>query len=241
MQITKTTTHLKLPSPRALWNLPPHIAGAIVTFAAIAIVAVVGRIQSTPAPAIAPTAPLPIVIIATSAPAIVAPTVAQPQLVAFQPAPAKMVVAFAAPSGDVLGPIPAPATSAILGRWGDSWIMVPWQGSNVWIRAADLGLNLANLAPQPPAPAVSAPIYQVSNDQQGPPEPTSEPAQPIVVAAPQSAPVAAPAQQDEPKIVPAFPVYTPSKDGPDPITFTNVQEEWKFSHCVIVSDPTTCH
>ncbi len=74
-------------------------------------------------------------------------------------------IAFASPDGAVLGPIPEPAASALLGRWGDGWVATSWEGATVWIRAADLHLSLADLAPEV-APQV---IYHVVNQ---PPQPT---------------------------------------------------------------------
>ena len=94
-----------------------------------------------------------------------------------------MVVAFAAPGGDVLGPIPEPPPGAITARWGDSWLATTWEANTVWVRAADLGMNLANVAPAPqvqpqviyqPVYAVPTPTeqrYAVTNEQPAAPAP----------------------------------------------------------------------
>jgi len=100
-----------------------------------------------PAPmaAAVPTPPLPIILIATAPPRALAPI--QVQAVRY-------VVAFDQPNGTVLGPIPQPPISAVLARYGDAWVLVPWEAGQVWLRAADVGLpDVADLAP-PPAPAV---------------------------------------------------------------------------------------
>ena len=121
MRIPQTTTHLKL--PRVRFDLPPHVAGAICTFALIAIAALAGRIATTPAPEM----PKPIIVYAT-APASIYPTA-----VPVQPTPDQQVYAEldqlrqrlaeleaqqeAAPDPQVIyqtvyGPAPAPAPAA---------------------------------------------------------------------------------------------------------------------------------
>jgi hypothetical protein len=209
--------------------LPAAIA--VVIFCLLGIAAAVGRIASAPAVAVQPTPALPVIIIqkepAPAAPVVERAPVQQP---AMQPAEPHYVVAFASPGGDVLGPIPMPALSALLGRWGDGWVMTDWQGGQVWIRAADMGINLIDLAPQiapaqplengprvisveqPAPPAVEQPAYQVSNDQPPPPAPPERPA----VALP--APAALPAQQEQPTAAP----ISPGNLGHD----TEVEAEW---------------
>jgi hypothetical protein len=163
-----TTQHLSL-THRARWSawiaqrdplalLASSAAGLFLLAAIVRRLFLVGA----PALAIAPTPALPIILIATAPPAPAAP-VAPVQQIAYQQ-PARYVAAFAAPGGAILGPIPAPRLEQLLARYGSDWIMTAWQGHNVWVRAGDLGLDLANLAPalapveaQQAAPELAAP------------------------------------------------------------------------------------
>lgn len=149
---TRTTSHLKLPSARAWYDLSTPVCAALVIFLLLLIALIVGRVRSAQQATAVPTALPAITIIQTAQPARPAPP-AVAQLAAVLPS-ARYVVAFASPSGDVLGAIPEPVASAITGRYGDSWISTSWQGSTVWLRAADIGLNLANVAPAPAAQVI---------------------------------------------------------------------------------------
>jgi hypothetical protein len=216
---TKTTVHLKLPDPRAWWNLPTPAAAAIVVFCLIVIAALVGRIRSAPPIAVQPTPGL-IILIATPAPAVparVQPAPAQ-QVAAVQlPATVRYVTAWAAPGGDVLGPIPWNTDSPMLGRFGDGWILTQWGNGQVWVRASDIGLNLPNLAPaiapqpgpravyveQPPAAPQAPEVNYTTDNQPPPPAPPEQPQQPVApreavpVAAPPAAPTLVPAVIEE--------------------------------------------
>jgi hypothetical protein len=102
-----------------------------------------------PTPALAP-----IILIATQA-AVAVPTPAAVVQVALP----RFVVCYDQPvNGSVLGPIPAPDASAIVARYGNAWVMAPWNGGYCWLRATDVELpNVADLEPTP-APQM---IYQV--------------------------------------------------------------------------------
>jgi hypothetical protein len=154
-----TTIHLNPPRARLSQVLPLPVMIAVIIFALLAGTALISRLGSSTAAAV-PTPSLPIIILATAQAQPLPTPAAVVQVIA--PAQARRwVTAFAAPGGDVLGPIPEPAASAILARYGNDWVMVAWQAGQVWIRAADLGLGLADIAPQiAPAPQV---IYQVVN------------------------------------------------------------------------------
>jgi hypothetical protein len=201
---THTTTNMRLTwrDQARTWlsQRDPIALGSMLIAAAIIGAALLRQlvIVATPAAAVAPTPQLPIIMIATQ-PAIVPPTTVPPiQVAALQPVTPRYVVAFAAPDGDVLGPIPAPATSALLGRWGDGWVATLWEDATVWIRAADIGLSLANLAPQI-APAQAGPRVvtveqpQVPQVPQVPYQIDNQPAAPAQPAQPAAAPVVAPA------------------------------------------------
>lgn len=175
-----TTTNLKLPSVRAWWNLPTPTAATICIFSLLGIAALLGRMRSVPSAAAVPTPALDrIIVIATAQPQprpTPAPTAAA--VVAVQIP--RFVVCYDQPvHGAVLGPIPAPDASAIVARYGNAWVMTPWNGGYCWLRAADVGLpDVADLEPaqQPqvvyqvvnaPAAAVPTPEqaqYQVTND-----------------------------------------------------------------------------
>lgn len=249
---TRTTIHLTIPDPRRFWNLPTPVAAALVTFALIAIAALVGRIQQAPAaaPTIAPTASLPIVVIQKEQlPAV-------PQAAQVQPAAPVVlwVVGFDAPNGTALGAIPAPTLDQITARWGDGWIQTTHDGAPIWIRVADLGAQLGDIRPAPavqaqpvyaaaPAPAytpayVPEPQYQVANDQQPPASPPEQPdRQPALVAAPAAAPAAQPALQDQPVVVPNpgwFYQQTPEQMDQQRI-------QWEAEHCHGSGDSKVCH
>jgi hypothetical protein len=158
MATAQTTTRLRLAwRDRARAYLAQRdplvlIAAACVPIIALLIAASAIRGQLvSPAVASAPTPMLPIIIVATARAEALPTPLAQPA--AYQPPAVRYVVAFAAPNGDVLGPIVAPQVDAITGRWGDNWLSTLHDGATVWIRVADLGANLANLAPAPASPA----------------------------------------------------------------------------------------
>ena len=174
-----TTTNLHKPTTlRARFDgLPLPLAIAICVFSLIAIAFLVGRLQQAPAIAVQPTPALPIIVLATPAPSAPQPT---PAAVVAVQLP-RFVVAYDQPvNGAALGAIPAPDASAVVARYGASWVMVPWDGGNVWLRAADVGLpDVADLQPTeaPRYVVVNVPVdaaptpepgyYQVVNQQAG--------------------------------------------------------------------------
>jgi hypothetical protein len=185
-----TTTNLRTPTRARWYDFSPPVAATICIFLLLAGGLIVGRIRSMPSVAAVPTPALPIVIIATQ-PAIV-PTAAPVQVAAQLP---RFVVCYDQPvNGAVLGPIPAPDASAIVARYGNDWVMTPWNGGYCWLHAADVGLpEVADLRPTE-APAV---IY-VASQPQAAPTPAYEPmsaAQELVSRAPvvEAVPIAAPA------------------------------------------------
>ena len=233
MQVTKTTTHLKL--PRVRFDLPLPASLTIVTFALIAIAALAGRIATTPAPEM----PKPIIIYAT-APAAIYPTAVPQVQAAYQAAPVsapvRMVVAFAAPGGDVLGPIVEPTIGAIVARFGDGWVGTIHDGGMVWVRTADLGLNLANVEPaapayqQPPAPAY-APEQSYQTDTYAAPTPVQQeaPAGPPVNER-QAAIQGRLANEHAPVVAPVADHPMP-QSPPDDVTRALMQTAWEQEHC----------
>jgi len=235
---TKTTTHLKLPSPSHWLDLStPTAAAGICIFILLVIAALVGRVRSGPSVATVPLAP--IIIVASPLPVqprLVAPVPAQ-QIAAVERPATRWITAFASPDGAVLGPIPWSVERAILGRFGDGWILTNWENGQVWIRAADLGVKLENLAPaiaQPaaPQPAQQAqPPYQVSNQPEPPAQPPAQapepPAQPAAapVVAPQPAQQAQPTQQAQP------PSGNLGHDTDVEAEWARVQ--WRSTHCYV--------
>jgi len=164
---TKTTVHLKLPSPRAWYDLSTPVCAALMIFLILLVGLVIGRLRSVHA--VDTAQPVAYVFIATPIPTV--PTLAPLQVAAAAPAAAHYVVGFDSPNGRALGAIPEPVLSAITGRYGDDWLSTTHDGAPIWVRAGDLGARLANVAPAP-APAV---IYIAS--QEAPQQPVAtEPA-----------------------------------------------------------------
>jgi hypothetical protein len=222
---TKTTMNLKLATQHAarqLDQIPAALLVAIAVLFAAAGIATIGRLRSAPSVAAVPTPGL-IILIATE-PAVVVPTAVPPAAQVAYQQPIRYVTAWAAPDGVVLGPIPWSSDSPILGRWAETWLMTSWEGGNVWVRAADLGASLANLAPAPAAPAPQV-IYQVVNQpaQPAPQAPAvAQPEQPGYQAV-----QAAPAPQVAPAATPA-----PAMSTPTDVQRTWAAEQWREEHQV---------
>jgi hypothetical protein len=96
-----------------------------------------------------------------------------PTAVPLPTAAPRMVTAYDQPNGAALGPIPEPSARAIVARWGDAWLQTTWDNAPVWILAADLGANLADVRPVPSvviapvdAPGMAEPAYHVASDPQ---------------------------------------------------------------------------
>ncbi len=164
MKIT-TTTHLKF--PRARWyDLSTPAAASLTIFLLLLIALIVGRIRSAQQAVVVPTPA--IIIIATPAPRP-APTAAA--AAPMQIAAVRYVPGFDRPNGNVMGAIPEPAASAIVARWGDEWLETTHDNAPIWIRAADMGMSLANVAPvpqlQPQVVYVSSPPYAVPTPTEG--------------------------------------------------------------------------
>lgn len=233
----KTTTHLTLPDPRRLWHLPVPISAAVVTFGLIAIAALVGRIQSTPA-----AAPQPVIIVQT-APAVVVPTAAPAQQVAAAPAgnvTRRAIVVYGAPDlTTAIGAVEMGRSYRLLARFGSDWLQVEVSDGTgiVYVRTSDvLGVSgdLVDLQPaaapqvvyvpvSAPAPAYAPELpYQVTNNDQPAPQPPEQaPAAAPVVAAPAAAPPPAPAADHA---MPASP--------PNDVQRALMQEAWRQEHCV---------
>jgi hypothetical protein len=158
------TTTTRLNTPRARWlDLPVPAAITICIFCLLGIAALVGKIQSEHSAVVSPTAPLPIIIIAT-APAVMPPTAVPIQVAAVLPnALRRAVVAYDAPAGNVLGAIEQGRSYAVLARFGSDWLQADVMGSGVvWLKAdqvLDLPPGLVDMQPAP-QPQV---IYQVVN------------------------------------------------------------------------------
>jgi hypothetical protein len=145
--------------------VPPALGFLIVLFIVAGGISALNQLRNYRAALAIPTPTLPIVIVQTATPMAIRPTAEPIQVSAVLP---RFVVAFDQPvSGAVLGPIPAPAPAAVVARYGADWVMVPWDGAYVWLRAADVGLPpVVDIAPTPqpqvvyvaaPAPAYAAP------------------------------------------------------------------------------------
>jgi len=171
-----TTRLIRTIRARASWvdqhfPLPAVIAAGM--FLLFAAVGAIGRLDLRSSAAAVPTPMLPVILIATPAPL---PTHEAIQVAAVEPV--RYVVLFDQPNGNALGAVPAPATSAIEARYGDSWYMITWNGAPGWIRAADIGWNIANLAPErvvyvPVQAAPQAP-YSAPPTLEPPPPPPAE-------------------------------------------------------------------
>jgi hypothetical protein len=165
-----TTTRLKL-SLIDHWRI--HAAHYRPTALAMSLIVVLlfarMLLNGNTAPAVAVPTPGLIIMIATQA-AVAVPTAAPVQQAAAVVPAVRYVVAFDQPAGNVLGPIPAPGLADVLARYGDGWVLVPWQGGQVWVRSADVGLpDVADLAPPPQpqvvyvaAPAYAAPVVEAA-------------------------------------------------------------------------------
>ena len=178
----RTTIHLTGPAPRKLDRLTPIILIALVLILAAGLTAASKMtVKATPEVAY--------VYIATPVPSVplVEPAPQAQQVAAQLPAAApRYVPVWAAPDGAVLGSIPWSSESPMLGRYGDGWVLTNWRDSQVWVRAADIGVSLANLAPSAPsAPSAPAPATApVAADQVYQPASTVEPPTAPQAAAP---------------------------------------------------------
>lgn len=174
MIIPRTTIHLTLSHATLLtarlrsWLLR-HDPIALASIAIIALLVSGGALrqalqlhsQGTPAAALPTAATLLIIATAQPRPIPTAPPVAR-------------VTAYASPNGAAFpDPIPQPAPADWIARWGNEWIEVRYSPNPVWIRAADVGAVLTDVAtasdpqihaiPPPVVPAVE-PAYQVANE-----------------------------------------------------------------------------
>jgi hypothetical protein len=219
---TKTTVHLSL--PRARWiELSPIAAAAICVFCLLAIAGLIGRIRSAPQ-----VTPEPVIIIATAG-AIVPTAAPQVQQVVYAQQPAapapRFVVGFDSPNGHALGAIPAPEASAIVARFGDEWLQTTHDGAPIWIRASELGMNLANLAPAPAAPQPAVVYVPVSAPASPPAAPADDP-----VYRTDSAPQAATELVSAPAVAPqtAYPTIAPMEMNE--INQNWAAEQWRAEH-----------
>jgi len=146
------TTNLNRPK-RRWYDLPVPLAAAICVMCLLCIAVIIGRMRSAPAVVATPTPGL-IILFAT-------PQIERP----IQVAAVRYVVAFDQPNGTAMGPMPAPSISAVLARYGDAWVLVPWESGRVWVRAADVGLpDVADLQPTVAPQVVYEPVYQPAPD-----------------------------------------------------------------------------
>jgi hypothetical protein len=166
--ITKT---IKLHVDRM--QLPPAFVVAVAVFVVAGGISAVGRY--TPAGAVAQPTPA-LIVFATAQPALPSP---EPAALVSVAQPQRYVVAFDQPAGNPMGAIPAPAPEAITARYGDAWLMTEWNGAPAWIRAAELGMQIADLAPPEVVYVAAPPTY-------------SPPAEPVYQAADYSPPPAPP-------------------------------------------------
>lgn len=242
-----TTIHLTLPDPRRLWHLPVPLTASIVVFCLIVIAALVGRIQQAPAtaPAIAPTASLPVIVIQKEPAPAIAPV---QQVIAQQPAaPAantirRAIVVYGAPDmASAIGAVEAGRAFTPIAWFGSEWMQLDVAGGTglVYVRVADLydlPANLIDLKPAPApivverpaqpvyvsapqAPVVEQPIYTTDS---APQQPAQPPEQPQQQPAPAVAPIAAPA-----------PAQQPAQQGIQDTDATRewARQQWAAEHC----------
>lgn len=222
MQQTKTTVHLRLPDPRHL-SVPAPISVAICVICMAGIIASIGRIQSTGSAAAVPTASLPAAIIIIASPVAQIPPTAVPIQVAAVVPTVRWVTAWAAPDGVVLGPIPAPPASAIVARYGDGWYMTYHDGAPVWVRASELGMQIADIAPAP-EPQVVYVSSQEAPGQAVAPEPSYQ-------SAPTPAALYGVLSERQQRVQNRM-VQPMPPSPPDDVTRALMQEAWRQEHCV---------
>lgn len=166
---TKTTFHLSLTTRDRLrtW-LMTH--DPIVLLAIPLLLLIVAGLAAHPAPA-APTAPQPIIMIATAL-ATAPPPAATAATKASASTLARAVVAYDSPNGRVIGAIDSGHRYQVVARFGADWLQADVAGSGVvWLLSAevfDLPSGLADLQPTV-APQVvivapaAAPTYQTDS------------------------------------------------------------------------------
>jgi hypothetical protein len=204
-----TTIHLNPPRARLSQVLPLPVMIAVIIFFALCAAGLVGRVQLPSSAAAAVPTPGLIIMIATAQPQPI-PTAAPAAQVAYQlPATPRYVVGFDSPNGRALGAILAPEASAIVGRWGDDWLQTTHDGAPIWIRASELGMNIASQPAQEAAPAPIAPQadYQTASQQKPAGELVSAP------AIEQPAPTTAPMEQTD-------------------VTQEWARQQWAAEHCI---------
>lgn len=166
---THTTTQIHLTARDQLrtWLAQRDPIALLFLFLALLITVALLRPHAQPTIAsVAPTAQLPIIMIATAHPEL--PPTPAPAAAVSAVLPntlARAVVAYDAPEGRVIGAIERGRSYALLARSGVDWLQADVSGSGVvWLRSADvfdLPTDLADLAPTL-APEV---IYQVVSQQ----------------------------------------------------------------------------
>lgn len=132
--------------------------------------------------------PVPIVVIATPLPKPKPPVHVEA---------VRYITVYSQPADESAfpDPIPQPPISAVVARYGSDWVMLPWDGNNVWAHAADVGLpDVADLQPPPPPPVpvvVYQPVYQPAPAAERPETPYQVMSDPQPAPAPTAAPVRA--------------------------------------------------
>lgn len=214
-----TTTYLQFPTiPRSrLAGIPIQAAIGIIVFCLFMIVGLIGQLHSA-APSATATPQLPIIIIASPLPVVPPTAVPAAQVSYQQPATPRYVVGFDSPNGRALGAIPAPEASAIVARFGDDWLQTTHDGAPIWIRASELGMNLADVAPVPAAPAPQVVYVAQQSPQEAAPAPIAPTA--ALYAAEPVAPVV------------ALPVAAPVASAPADVQREWAAEQWRQEQCI---------
>jgi hypothetical protein len=149
---TTTTTALRLAwRDRARTWLAQRDPFGIIALVLIApivgMLIAAALVRLPPSPAVR--TPDPILIIATARAAPL-PTANIAKAMPVPTAPPRLVTAYDQPEGSAFpDPIAQPDPATWIGRWGDGWIEVAWQPNPVWIRAEDIGAELADVRPVP--------------------------------------------------------------------------------------------
>lgn len=192
------TINLKLPSPRAWYELSTPVCAALCIFLLLLIGLIVGRVRSMPSTQAQPTPA--IIIIASPLPQGIPPTAVPAAVVAIGPigpVTKRAIVVY----GDhdlrtAIGAVEAGRAFTPLSRWGADWTQVDMAGGTgvVYVKTTDL-YDLPELVDlQPPAQPVvidrpvyiavqqpaPQPAYQVTNEQSAPDQAAPTPAPEII-------------------------------------------------------------
>jgi hypothetical protein len=239
VSISKTTTNLRTPTTlRARFDgLPLPVAIGVVIFCLLGIVGAIGRIRSEGGAAAVPTAPLPIIIIASPLPQIPPTAVPQVQQVAAvvpgNVTRRAIVVYGAADLTTAIGAVEPGRAYQVLAKNGTDWLQIDMSGGTgvVFVRTVDLfdlPADLVDLQP-PPQPQVvyvsaPAPVYapEAAAPVEQPAEAAPTPAQQYLVLSERQTNI----QQHY--VEPTYPTLQPMEQNP--VTQEWARQQWAAEH-----------